>query len=828
MRNSTKARPFPPDLQAPLGAGQGKPGSRFFASLSTDPLAGIFGVPLTDAMTSSVRSQCPYCGVGCGLELVPPAARGKATRRDAEGNPVWTARGDRLHPSSQGQVCIKGATVGETLGPGRLTRPLYRASLARPLEPISWDDAIDLIVRRIRATLASKGPDALAMYGSGQFHTEDYYLAQKLLKGALGTNNFDANSRLCMSSAVAGYSRSLGSDGPPACYDDLDHCDLAFLIGTNTADCHPVLFQRLIKRRRRRSKDLQIVVVDPRATQTAQSADLHLAIRPGTDLALLHGIGHLLLKQTSLDFDFIEVSTEGFFAYAKLLKHWTPARVSAICGITQKDLRLAARLWARASAALSLWSMGVNQSVEGTATVSGIINLHLLTGQIGRPGAGPFSLTGQPNAMGGREAGGLASLLPGYRQVTNPAHRAAVEEVWTFGSGVISARPGLTTWQQIEAMERGDLDLWWVAATNPLVSLPQLDRVKAAVSRCPLVVVSDAYAGSETARYGHLLLPAAQWSEKEGVMTNSERRVTLCPSFRPPPGEARPDWQVFAEVGRRLGFVEQFSYASAAEVYAEHVSLSAGRICDCSGLSHDLLRAHGPQQWPFPSGAEPGGEARRLYTDGVFPTSNGRARFLAEQPMGLAEPPCQAFPLVLSVGRYLGHWHTMTRTGQLPRLNKMHPEPLLEVHPSDVAAFQLQDGGFAAITSRRGRVTARVQLNDRIRPGMVFLPMHWGFSQEKACEANRLMHALGCPVSGQPELKATAVTLAPVDCAEPPVEQQADWVPQQLQAQPRQAATDASPAATSSSVPVATARLSIGAGATDQSRNSARARGRLW
>jgi ferredoxin-nitrate reductase len=340
-------------------------------------------------------------------------------------------------------------------------------------------------------------------------------------------------------------------------------------------------------------------------------------------------------------------------------------------------------------------------------------------------------------------------------------HRAEVEQAWGFPPGSIAPEPGLTAWQQVEAMERGALDLWWVAATNPLVSMPHLDRVRAAMARCPLVVVSEAYAGTETAQYAHLVLPAAQWSEKQGVMTNSERRVTLCPAFRKAPGQARPDWQVFAEVGRRLGFERQFSFPSAASVYDEFSRLTFGRLCDVSGLSHALLAAHGPQQWPFPTGAGPTTEARRLYTDLRFATPDGRARFLADPPMGLAEPPCESYPLVLTVGRYLGQWHTMTRTAQVPRLMAMHPKPLLEIHPGDASRLGLEEGALASITSRRGGITATVTVTDRIRPGTVFLPMHWGFQQEEACEANALLHELACPHSGQPELKATAVRVAP-------------------------------------------------------------------
>ncbi len=709
---------------------------------------------------SAARAQCPYCGVGCGLELKPatPAAPTDASSPGPASDPLWTARGDRHHPSSLGQVCVKGATVGETLHPNRLTTPLWRASTDQPFAPISWERAMELLVDHIQA---SPGPERLAIYGSGQFLSEDYYVANKLLKGALGSNNFDANSRLCMSSAVAGYARSLGSDGPPCCYDDLDVADLVVLIGTNTAECHPVLFQRLLKRRRKQGGAPRLVVVDPRATETAAAADLHLPLRSGTDLALLHGVGHLLARSGALDAVFLAAHTEGLEDLEPLLRQWTPERTAAVCGIEEASLHQLAAWWAESGAVLSLWSMGVNQRREGTATVAGIINLHLLTGQIGRPGAGPFSLTGQPNAMGGREVGGLAQLLPGYRAVANADHRAEVERHWGFRPGAISAVPGLAVWEQIEAMERGELDLWWVAATNPLVSLPSLDRVRAALARCPLVVVSEAYAGTETAAMAHLLLPAAQWSEKAGTMTNSERRVTLCPAFRPAPGQARPDWAVFAELGRRLGFERQFAWTSAAEVHAEFVALTRGRLCDMAGLSHALLAEHGPQQWPFPEGTAPGGGRARLYGDHRFPTANGRARLIAEAPLGLAEPPDAAYPLVLTVGRYLAHWHTLTRTAHVERARQRHPGPVLEVHPSDAAVCGLVEGDLARVSSRRGSVRVPVRLTEGIRPGVVFLPMHWGASQPEACEANRLMHELACPLSRQPELKAAAVRLEP-------------------------------------------------------------------
>jgi ferredoxin-nitrate reductase len=716
--------------------------------------------------------------VGCGLELRPPAG-------DAA-EPIWGVRGDRHHPSSLGQVCVKGATVGETLHRNRLTTPLWRPRTDQPFTPISWERAFTILVERIRATLAERGPGALAIYGSGQFLCEDYYVANKLLKGALGSNHFDANSRLCMSSAVAGYARSLGSDGPPCCYDDLDTASLVLLIGTNTAECHPVLFQRLLKRKRKVGDALRLVTADPRATATSDAADLHLPIRPGTDLALLCGLGYLLLEGASeggsagagVDPAFVAAHTEGFEELAALWRAWTPERASAVCGIEEAALRQLAAWWIASPAVLSLWSMGVNQSREGTATVSGLVNLHLVSGQIGRPGAGPFSLTGQPNAMGGREVGGLAQLLPGYRSVANADHRAEVERHWGLAAGAIAAAPGFSVWQQIEAMERGELDLWWVAATNPLVSLPSLDRVRAAVARCPLVVVSEAYAGTETEAVAHLLLPAAQWSEKAGVMVNSERRVTLCPAFREPPGEARPDWAIFAELGRRLGFERQFAWPDAAAVYDEFVALTAGRVCDSSGLSHGLLAAHGPQQWPFPAGTAPGAGQARLYTPEApfpgapaghrFPTASGRARLWADPPLGLAEPPDDEYPLVLTVGRYLGHWHTMTRTIHVERVSRQHPGPVLEVNPGDAAAAGVAEGERVSVGSRRGCVSVNVHISEQIRPGTVFLPMHWGGSQgDLACEANRLMHELGCPLSRQPELKAAAVCLQRLPAEQP-------------------------------------------------------------
>ncbi|GAB4279022.1 MAG: nitrate reductase [Oscillatoriaceae cyanobacterium] len=721
-------------------------------------------------MTDTTKTLCPYCGVGCGLEVTPPAQKGKATHRDSEGNPIWRSLGDRSHPSSQGLVCVKGATISESLFKDRLKYPMMRSNLDEPFRRITWDEAFNAIADRIQTLRQTSGPDAICMYGSGQFQTEDYYIAQKLLKGCLGTNNFDANSRLCMSSAVSGYIQSFGADGPPCCYEDLELTDCAFLIGTNTAECHPIVFNRL-RKHHKRNKNVKMVVVDPRRTETAEAADLHLAIQPGTDIDLLNGIAHLLLRWGYIDTVFIDECTSGFRDYAEVIHSYTPELVARRCGIRLDELETAARWWGESQRVLSLWSMGVNQSSEGTAKVRTIINLHLMTGNIGKPGAGPFSLTGQPNAMGGREAGGLAHILPGYRLVKNPEHRREVEELWGLPAGRISPVPGRTAWEMITGLETGEVGLLWIAATNPVVSMPDLERTKAALRKSPFTVYQDAYYPTETAAYAHLILPAAQWSEKTGVMTNSERVVTLCPAFRDPPGEAKADWEIFAEVGRRLGFPEQFNFENSAAVYAEFVGLTAGRPCDMSGLSHGLLREpvpgasperRGPTQWPYPAHNPDNSTSKRLYTDFRFHTPDGRARFGAFHSGGLAEPPDPDYPFVMTNGRLYGHWHTQTRTGRIEKTSKMHPEPFLEIHPRDAQKLGIEDGMVVQVRSRRGGARFKAQITKAITPGTLFVPMHWGFLWAEAAEANALTHPQACPFSGQPELKACAVALTPL------------------------------------------------------------------
>lgn len=712
-------------------------------------------------MTETFTTLCPYCGVGCGLEVTPPAQPGKEINRDSEGTPIWKVRGNRSHPSSQGMVCVKGATVTESTQKSRLRYPMLRDSLEQPFRRVSWEEAYQRLVSRLQEVLATTGAESVCMYGSGQLQTEDYYVAQKLLRGCLGTNNFDSNSRLCMSSAVAGYTQSFGSDGPPCCYDDLEQTDCAFLIGTNAAECHPIVFNRLAKHHKK-NRQVKMIVVDPRRTPTAEAADLHLAIRPGTDIDLLNGIAHLLMLWGRIDHEFVDECTNNFSAFAEVIKYYRPEVVAERCGISVSDLETAAQYWSQSQRVLSMWSMGVNQSSEGTAKVRTIINLHLMTGQIGKPGCGPFSLTGQPNAMGGRETGGLSHVLPGYRLVKNAQDRAEVEEFWGVPAGRIPAAPGLTAWEIITGLETGDVQFLWIAATNPAVSLPDLERTKAALRRSPFTVYQEAYYPTETADFAHLLLPSSQWGEKTGTMTNSERMVTLCQAFSASVGEAKPDWEIFAEVGRRMGFADKFEFQTSAAIYDEFVQLTEGRLCDMTGLSHQRLLA-APMQWPCPKEGLSTSTSKRLYTDWRFPTPDGKARFGAYHSRGLAEPPDPDYPFVLTTGRLYGHWHTQTRTGRVPKIEKMYPNPFIEIHPRDAKRLGITDDSLVEVKSRRGMSRFPAKVTKAIAPGTVFVPMHWGALWADHAEANTLTHSEACPDSQQPELKACAVQLALVN-----------------------------------------------------------------
>lgn len=703
-------------------------------------------------MANSHKTLCPYCGVGCGLDVQALSTGLKVS-------------GDRQHPSSLGMVCVKGATVAESLGKDRLLYPLYRPHLQAEFQRISWEEAFDLIVRRIQQVQTAPEQQEICMYGSGQLQTEDYYIAQKLLKGCLGTNNFDTNSRLCMSSAVSAYKLSFGSDGPPCCYQDFDITDYAVIVGSNTAECHPIIFNRLYKQIKN-NPSAQLIVIDPRCTKTAEVADLHLAIQPGSDITLFNGIAYLLHQWGKIDQHFIDQATQDITDYLTVIQDYPPEKVIQICGISLEALEQVARGWAKANNVLSLWSMGLNQSSEGTAKICSLINLHLLTGQLSKPGAGPFSLTGQPNAMGGREAGGLSNLLPGYRHITEAKDREVVEDFWQIPRGRINPQPGLHAWEMILALEQQAVGLLWIAATNPAVSLPDLERVKKALNQSPFTVYQDAYFPTETSAYAHLLLPACQWSEKTGTMTNSERRVTLLPRFREPLGEAKADWEIFAEVGKRLGFIKQFSFNHSGEVYQEFVQLTAGRVCDMTGMSHQRLHQEGPLQWPCSASKNPTSPLeksdKRLYLDRLFPTPNGRAYFRPFHSQGLAEPPDRQYPLILTTGRLYGHWHTQTRTGRIAKIVKMHPQPFIEIHPKNAKALGITDHQMVEVRSRRGVAQFPAKITTAIKPGTVFVPMHWGSLWAKQAEANSLTHSQACPISHEPELKACAVALFPL------------------------------------------------------------------
>ncbi|HLT05503.1 MAG TPA: molybdopterin-dependent oxidoreductase [Pseudomonas sp.] len=698
----------------------------------------------------TTNATCCYCGVGCGVLIEHDGAR------------ILGVRGDPSHPANLGRLCGKGATLHLSDAETRLLRPELRLAKELGRAPTDWDTALEHVAERLAETIREHGPESVAFYVSGQLLTEDYYAFNKLARALIGTPHIDSNSRLCMSSAVVGYKRSLGADAPPCCYEDLELSDCVLIIGANPAFAHPVLFRRLEAARATRP-ELRVIVIDPRRTDTCELADLHLALRPGTDVALLHGLLHILLRDRLIDRRFIAEHTEGFEPLQALAADYPPERVARLCALQVADIERAARWIGKASRWLSLWCMGLNQSSSGTAKNSALINLHLATGQIGKPGAGPFSLTGQPNAMGGRETGTLANLLPGHREAARADHRAEVAAYWGV-HGVPG--PGLSAIELFDAVADGRIKALWIACTNPAQSLPDQQRVHEALAACPLVVVQEAFAGTETCAHADVLLPAAGWGEKDGTVTNSERRISPVRRAVPPAGQARPDWAIVCEVARRLeqrlrpGQPSLFAFDSAAALFDEFAPLTAGRDLDYSGLSHALLDRLGPQQWPFQPGARQG--LARLYEDGRFPTASGRARFLAEHHQAPLESPDGQFPLLLNSGRLRDQWHGMSRTGGVAQLYGHAPEPALGLSPTDLAARNLDDGQLVRVSSRRGTLVVPVQADTGLRPGQAWLPMHWGNRFLTGLGSNRLTQPGHDPLSHQPELKLSAIDIAPV------------------------------------------------------------------
>jgi ferredoxin-nitrate reductase len=678
------------------------------------------------------------------------------------GGTALKVRGVADAPANLGRLCAKGALLGETIAsPDRLTVPLVRSSRSELFRPTGWDAALQRVVARFRQIIAQYGPDAVAFYGSGQLDTESAYLACKLFKGHLHTNNTDSNSRLCMASAVAAYRTSLGSDGPPTCYEDFDLADVIFIVGSNMAEAHPVLFDR-IKAAKQKRPSMRIIVADPRQTQTVKAADLHLPVRPGGDIALLNALGRLMLDSNAVDEGFVSRHTAGFVEYRNFLMAQNVRDLCAAAGVEVGLVEEVARRWAWSQGVLSCYCMGLGQSTVGTWKINSLINLHLLTGQIGKPGAGPFSLTGQPNAMGGREAGLLAHQLPGYRFVEDAGHRRDLEDAWKQPEGSIGSRMGLTAVEMFRALEKGKLKAIWIAATNPLVSLPDLHQVRRALAKAELVVVQDAYHPTETTLEADVVLPVAQWGEKEWTSTSSERLVSYSPQLFSPPGVALPDWQILARFARMYGF-SGFDYRSAADVWEEFRSLTAGRPCDMAGMTAARLREQRHLYWPCPDENHQG--SPRRYLDQVFSTPDGRARFWAREHRSPRELTDHEFPFTLTTGRVYAHWHTLTRTAKCERLVRREPGPYLEIHPRDAAQLEIEDGETIQVSSRRGTIRVPVHLTEAVSPKTVFLPFHWGDLFEPNNAVNYLTIAATDSLSRQPELKFCAVLLEKIPAA---------------------------------------------------------------
>lgn len=689
------------------------------------------------------KSTCSYCGVGCGV-LVKKDSRG---RMKVEGDPD--------HPVNKGMLCSKGMNLHYVVQDysDRLLQPQMRWSRNHPLQNVDWDTALERAAAVFKSLIKKFGPDSVGFYVSGQCLTEEYYLVNKLAKGFIGTNNIDTNSRLCMSSAVVGYKKTFGEDSVPISYEDIELADCFMITGANPAWCHPILFRRLEKHKED-NPDVKIVVVDPRRTQTCSIADLHLQIKPGTDVVLYNAIARRLVETKQWDKAFIDEHTEFFENYRKLIMRTSIRKAAEYCGVKADDIRLAARYIGQAKGFISMWAMGLNQSVIGVDKNYALLNLSLITGQVGKPGSGPFSLTGQPNAMGGREVGGMANLLPAHRVLSNPLHRKEVANFWKVSN--LPAEAGLTATQMFKALEEGTLKAIWVICTNPVVSLPNARQVERALEKARFVVVQDISNRSETLKYADLVLPAAGWAEKEGTMTNSDRRISFLPKTMDAPGKALPDAEILWRFAQKMGF-EGFDYNNTSEVYDEHCKLTKGTNIDISGLSHQRLKEQGTFQFPVPFDDHPG--TPRLFSDKQFYTHTKKAWFNTPSNIhNLSQKTDTDFPLVLTTGRIRDQWHTMTRTGKVNKLLKHIGMPFLSIHPIDAAVRGLRDNDVAVINSRGGEVRVKIKLSNVNREGLVFLPMHWGkILQNDFGRANNLTSQLIDASSKQPDYKYTAV-----------------------------------------------------------------------
>jgi anaerobic selenocysteine-containing dehydrogenase/flavodoxin len=711
-----------------------------------------------------IKSVCPYCGVGCGIVM------------QVEHNRVIKVVGEKAHPSNFGRLCTKGTTCGQAIADsGRMDSAYVRHQRNQDPVRADMDVAISETARRLRGILDRDGPGALAFYVSGQMSLEAQYLANKLAKGFVRTPNIESNSRLCMASAGSGYKLSLGADGPPGSYDDFDKADLFFVIGANMADCHPILFLRMMDRVKAGAK---LIVVDPRRSATADKASLFLQIKPGTDLALLNGLLHLLVENGDTDADFIASHTQGWEAMSGFLADYTPANVAQTTGLSEDDIREAARMIGSAAEWMSCWTMGLNQSIHGTWNTNAVCNLHLATGAICRPGSGPFSLTGQPNAMGGREMGYMGPGLPGQRSVLVDADRSFIEDLWHIPRGSVPHQPGGGTIDLFEQMRDGGIKACWIICTNPVASVANRKTVIDALKAAELVITQDAFLDTETNRYADILLPGALWAEAEGVMINSERNLNLTRKAVDAPGQALPDWQIIARVACEMGFAEAFTYASAEDVFEEiKQAWNPATGYDIRGASYARLRDQ-PLQWPCGPDNEStrnpirylglrdtlaGATTAPRPTGPIFPTQTGKAVFFPRPHMPPAERPDDEFPIVLNTGRLQHQWHTLTKTGKVPTLNALNARPFIEVHPDDAQSLGIREGDGVEIRSARGLAVLPAMISERVLPGNCFAPFHWNDVYGDNLAINAVTHDAVDPVSRQPGFKYCAVALRKVE-----------------------------------------------------------------
>lgn len=698
-------------------------------------------------MAESFKTTCCYCGVGCGIVV----------SKDRNGKLL--VEGDKDHPVNKGLLCSKGMNLHYTVmdTSDRLLYPEIRYNKNQPRQKVSWEKALVRTAAVFKTLIYKYGPDSVAIYASGQCLTEEYYVLNKLMKGFIGSNNIDTNSRLCMSSAVMGYKLSLGEDAVPVSYEDIELADCIFVAGANPAWCHPILWRR-VEAAREANPNMKIIVSDPRKTQTCSIANVHLQLNPGTDIVLHHAIGRCLIEQGDIDANFITDHAEGFEKYAALVMQRSVTEAAIICGVDERDIRLTASYIGNSKGFITMWTMGLNQSVIGVNKNLSLINLNLITGHIGKPGSGPFSLTGQPNAMGGREVGGLSNLLPAHRNLLLAEDRDYVEKFW--GGGKISPNPGFTATEMFDALNDEKLKAIWIICTNPLISLPDVRIAEAGLKKAKFVVVQDISNTLETLPYADVVFPAAAWAEKEGTMTNSERRISYLEKGVLAPGEALPDAEIVCRFAKAMGF-HGFDYAGAAEIYAEHCALTEGTNIDISGLSYEILKEKRSVQWPYPKGRNDGGTAR-LFEDKKFYTASSKAIIHAVPDSNESEKLTPDFPLVLTTGRIRDQWHTRSKTGKVNKLNQHIAEAFLEMNSEDAIQRKINDGQLLEINNRRGNVRVKAKYTDGIKPGVVFLPIHWGkILNSDLNRTNNLTNKLIDPISKEPDFKFSAVQVAP-------------------------------------------------------------------